>query len=135
MDPSIRKGIRRRSDWIRRNPWGGRNYIRVLTKADRAKVDALFLANRKLKPNEVTNLVEQLTEKQLARKRVAGLRRRALLNMRDSLSTRPLYKEPTVVANNKKMSSRDLKIAAAASVDELLELASEQGLSNPFWYH
>ena len=133
MDPSIRKAIGKRREWIRRNPGGAGDYIR-LTKADRDKVDKLFLETRRLKANEVTSLVERLTEDRLKRRRIGSLRNKALANMR-RLSDRRSYKDETVEANVKKMTTTQAKMAAAASVDELIDLARNQAKGNPFWYH
>lgn len=134
MDPSIRKGIRKRREWIRRNPGAAGDYIR-LTKSDRDKVDALFLADRKLQANEVTSLVERLTENRLLRRRVAGARTRALANIRATFSDTQRYRDKTVVDNVQKMSPKQARMAAAASTDELIQLARIQSEGNPFWYH
>jgi hypothetical protein len=138
VDPSIRKGIRRRSDWIRRSPPGVvGDYVR-LNKKRRDRVDALFLAERKLKPGEVTSLVERLYEEKLSeerlRRRARSNRSKALASMR-RLRERPKYKDETVVRNNARMSPQELALAAASSVDELTELARDQTEGNPFWYH
>jgi hypothetical protein len=134
MDPSLRKGIKRRTDWIRRNPGSAGDYIR-LTKADRDKVDALFLAERKLQPNEVSSLVERLTEKRLARRRVGDYRRKALENLRGNLGDRERYRDSTVAKNVAKMTPSQAKMAAAATTDQLVDLARIQEEGNPFWYH
>lgn len=134
MDPSIKKGIRKRRDWIRRYPGAAGDYIR-LNKVDRDKVDALFIADRRLEANEVTSLVERLTENRLLRRRVAGVRTRALANMRLHLSDATRYRDKTVVTNVKRMSPKQAKMASAASVDELIDLARIQTEGNPFWYH
>lgn len=141
MDPSIRKGIQKRRDWIRRHPGGTKegfpggalDYIRLDPK-DRDKVDALFTSGRKLKANEVSSLVERLTDNRLKRNRIANLRKAALASMR-RLQPRRHYKDDTVLKNNKRMTSRELKIAAASTVDEITELARNQSEGNPFWYH
>lgn len=134
MDPSITRGIRKRREWIRRNPGAAGDYIR-LDKVGRDKVDALFVADRKLQPNEVTSLVESLTERRLLRRRVGDVRKRALANMRANLSDVIRYRDKTVVTNVKKMSPKQAKMASAASVDELIDLARIQNEGNPFWYH
>lgn len=134
MDPSIRKGIQKRRDWIRRNPGAAGDYIR-LTVSDREKVDSLFTANRRLKANEITSKVEELTERRLLRRRVGDVRKRALANMRANLGDAERYREKTVVDNIRKMSPKQARMAAAASVDELITLARVQEEGNPFWYH
>ena len=134
VDPSITRGIRKRREWIRRHPGAAGDYIR-LDKVSRDKVDALFVADRKLRPNEVTSLVESLTERRLLRRRVGDVRKRALANMRANLSDATRYRDKTVVTNVKKMSPKQARMAAAASVDELIDLARIQNEGNPFWYH
>lgn len=134
MDPSIRKGIRKRSDWIRRNPGTAGDYIR-LSKADRDRVDNLFLTNRRLKANEVTTLVERLTEQRLAKRRSGNIRQKALASLRRLDNESRRYRDSTVVANVGKMSPRQLKVAASATVDQLIDLARIQEQGNPFWYH
>lgn len=134
MDPSIRKGIRRRSDWMRRNPGGAGDYIR-LDKRSRDRVDALFLSERKLKANEVTSLVEELKEEKLRKRRTGDIRNKALAAMRQ-LSERLKYKDETVVKNVAgKMTAKQLRIAASSSEDDLAELARVQYEGNPFFYH
>lgn len=133
VDPSIRKGIQRRRDWIRRHPGAAGDYIR-LQKADRDKVDKLFMAQRKLKSGEVTLLVEKLTEDRLKKRRVGNIRAKALANMR-RFSDRDSYRDTSVVANVKKMTPTQLRLAAASSVDELTDLARIQEDGNPFFYH
>ena len=134
MDPDVRKGIRRRQEWIRRNPGGAGDYIR-LSKIERDKVDKLFLANRKLKANEVSSLVERLTEKRLAQRRTGGIKNRALANIRAQLGIKPKYGDKTVVANVKKMTKVEAEMAAASTADELARLAYNQYEGNPFYYH
>lgn len=134
MDPTIRKGIRKRSDWIRRNPGAAGDYIR-LNKRDRDRVDNLFLASRRLKANEVTSLVEKLTEQRLASRRIGNIRNKALASLRRLEDDREKYRDSTVVANVKKMSQKQLQTAAAATVDQLIDLARIQEQGNPFWYH
>jgi|SRR5438105_1333373 hypothetical protein len=133
VDPSIRKGIQRRRDWIRRYPGTAGDYIR-LQKTDREKVDRLFMAQRKLKSGEVTNLVERLTEERLKKRRVGDIRAKALASMR-RFSNSDQYRDKTVVANVKKMTPTQLRLAAASSVDELTDLARIQEDGNPFFYH
>lgn len=136
MDSSIlKKGIARRRDWIRRNPGSAGDYIR-LSKTDRERVDQLFLASRKLKANEVTDLVERLTTTRLERRRISTLRNKALSNMRAQLGDSEKFNDSTVSRNvSEKMSARQIKVAASADVDQLIALASAQAESNPFWYH
>jgi phage I-like protein len=142
VDPSIRKGIQKRREWIRRHPGGtaegfpggALDYIR-LSKSDREKVDKLFLANRRLKANEVNSLVEKLTEKRLRSQRISNVKTKALANLRARLSDATRYRDATVVNNVKKMSPAQAKKAAAATVDELITLARVQEEGNPFWYH
>jgi hypothetical protein len=142
MDPAIRKGIRKRSEWIRRHPGGTKegfpggalDYIR-LDKRDREKVDKLFMADRRLKAGEVSSLVERLTVKRLQRQRVSDVRRKALANLRGRLGDRLRYRDTTVVANVNKMTTAQARMAAAASTDELIDLARRQVEGNPFWYH
>lgn len=133
MDPSVRKGIQRRRDWIRRYPGTAGDYIR-LHKRDRDKVDDLFTTDRKLKPNEVTRLVEDLTEDRLRKRRTGNLRDRALASLR-RLTERERYRDATVVKNVRKMSAGQLRTATASSVDDLVDLARIQEEGNPFWYH
>jgi hypothetical protein len=133
MDPSIRRGIQRRRDWIRRNPGTAGEYIR-LQKSQRDKVDKLFLSDRKLRPGEVTNLVERLNEERLKKRRTGDIRSKALASMR-RLSDRRSYRDESVVANVKKMTPTQLRLAAASSVDELTDLARLQEDGNPFFYH
>jgi hypothetical protein len=133
MDPSIRRGIQRRRDWIRRYPGTAGDYIR-LQKADRDRVDKLFMAQRKLKSGEVTNLVERLTEERLKKRRTGNIRAKALASMR-RFSERESYRDENVVANVRKMTSTQLRLAAASSVDELTDLARIQEEGNPFFYH
>lgn len=92
------------------------------------------MAQRKLKPGEVTNLVERLTEERLKRRRVSNIRDKALASMR-RFSNNDQYRDQTVVANVKKMTQQQLRIAAASSVDELTDLARIQEDGNPFFYH
>lgn len=134
MDPSIRKGIQKRREWIRRNPGAAGDYIR-LNKGDRDKVDSLFLANRKLKANEVTSLVERLTDNRLQRRRVGNVKAKALANLRARLVGATRYRDSTVVGNVKKMTPAQAKKAAVVSTDELIALARQQHEGNPFWYH
>lgn len=134
MDPSIRKGIEKRRNWIRRNPGAAGDYIR-LAKSDREKVDALFLATRRLKPNEVTLRVEELTEQRLLRRRISNVRAKALASMRRLEDESERYRDKTVVDNVKKMSPKQVQVAAAASVDQLISLARVQEQGNLFWYH
>lgn len=134
MDPSIRKGIRKRGDWIRRNPGAAGDYIR-LAKKDRDRVDSLFLANRRLKASEVSSLVERLTEERLKSRRAGATRQKALNNMRAQLGDAEKFRDSTVVKNVGKMSPRQLKTAAVADVDQLIDLARIQAEGNPFWYH
>lgn len=134
MDPSIKKGIQKRREWIRRNPGAAGDYIR-LGKEDRNRVDELFLANRRLKAHEVTSRVENLTEERLRKRRTGNLRDKALANLRARLSDRERYRDVAVVTNVKKMSGKQLKQAATSSVDELINLARVAEEGNPFWYH
>lgn len=136
MDPSIRKGIQKRYDWIRRNPGGAGDYIR-LTKSDREKVDSLFTANRRLKANEVASLVEKLTEERLSRRRVTGTsaRANALANMRAQLGHSEQYRDKGVVKNVAKMTKAQLRIATASDTAGLITLARIQEEGNPFFYH
>lgn len=135
MDSSIRKGIARRRDWIRRNPGSAGDYIR-LNKTDRDRVDQLFLTTRRLKANEVTDLVERLTANRLERRRIGSLRNKALANMRAQLSDREKFNDSTVSRNTaEKMNAKQARFAATASVDDLIEQARVQSESNPFWYH
>jgi hypothetical protein len=134
MDPSIRKGVRRRTEWIRRNPGGAGDYIR-LKKVDRDRVDQLFMSERRLKANEVQKLVEKLTEERLLRRRTGDARARALANLRSAFGDTERYRDKTVVANVRKMTSAQTRIAASADVDHLLNLARVQEEGNPFWYH
>lgn len=55
--------------------------------------------------------------------------------MRANLSDVIRYRDKTVVTNVKKMSPKQAKMASAASVDELIDLARIQNEGNPFWYH
>jgi hypothetical protein len=119
---------------MRRNPGAAGDYIR-LRKAERERVDRLFIADRRLKANEVTSLVEDLTEKRLAERRVGDLRRKALSNMRARLSEREYFNDISVEDNVKKMRQRDLKVAATASVEQLIDRARVQAEGNLFWYH
>lgn len=134
MDPSIRKGIRKRSDWIRRNPGGAGDYIR-LDKRSRERVDALFLEERRLKANEVSSLVDELTEERLRKKRTGNLRNKALANLRAQLSIREKFHDQRVAKNVGKMSQPQLKVAATADENRLVTLASAQYEGNPFFYH
>jgi hypothetical protein len=134
MDPSIRKGIQRRRDWIRRYPGAAGDYIR-LDKKSREKVDKLFMAERKLKPNEVTFLVEDLTEERLRKRRTGDLRNKALASIRRLEDESERYRDETVVKNVGRMGPAQLRTAAASSVDELINLARVQQQGNPFWYH
>ena len=134
MDPDVRRGVRRRSEWIRRNPGSAGDYIR-LNKADRDRVDKLFMTERRLKANEVTSVVERLTEKRLTQRKTSNVKNKALANMRAQLSIRPSYGDKTVVANVKKMTAQEARKAAAASTDELIDLARLQYEGNPFYYH
>ena len=134
MDPDVRRGIRRRQEWIRRNPGGAGDYIR-LSKADRDRVDSLFLTTRKLKANEVTSLVERLTVRRLSQKRTGNLKARALANMRAQLGIKPKFGDKTVVANVKKMTPQEARVASTSSEAELAGLASVQYEGNPFFYH
>lgn len=134
MDPSVKKGIKRRQDWMRRYPGAAGDYIR-LRKSDRDRVDQLFLANRKLKANEVTSEVERLTEIRLLRGRTDRARSRALTNIRAQLGDIEKYRDDTVVTNVRKMSTGELRTAATSNDQRLRDLASVQEPGNPFWYH
>lgn len=134
MDPDVRRGIRKRQEWIRRNPGSAGDYIR-LKKADRDRVDSLFLTSRKLKANEVTSLVERLTETRLVGRRKGTRVQQALANMRAKLSHLPSYKDKTVVGNTGKMAVPDSRLAAVSSTDELQALARPQYEGNLFFYH
>lgn len=134
MDPTVRKGVRRRSDWIRRNPGTAGDYIR-LNKRDRDKVDALFMAERKLKTGEVTTLVERLTEERLLRRRTGDARAKALANIRMKLGSEPRYRDETVVKNVTRMTGSQARTASDATADHLIDLARVQEEGNPFWYH
>lgn len=92
------------------------------------------MAQRKLKSGEVTNLVERLTEERLKKRRVGDIRAKALASMR-RFSNSDQYRDKTVVANVKKMTPTQLRLAAASSVDELTDLARIQEDGNPFFYH
>jgi hypothetical protein len=134
MDPNIRRGVRKRGEWIRKNPGAAGDYIR-LSKAEREKVDRLFMTDRRLKANEVSSLVERLTEKRLAERRTGNVKVRALANIRAKLGSRPSYRDKAVEGNVGKMTSADARKAAAASTDELLMLARVQEKGNLFFYH
>jgi hypothetical protein len=134
MDPLIRKGVRKRGEWIRKNPGTAGDYIR-LSKAEREKVDRLFTVDRRLQANEVTSLVERLTEERLRQRRTVNVKAQALANMRQRLGVRPSFTDSTVKANVQKMSSVEARKAAAASTDELLGLARTQDKGNLFFYH
>lgn len=142
MDPLIRRGVKRRSDWIRRHPGGTKegfpggalDYVR-LSKADRDKVDKLFLVERRLKAGEVSSLVEKLTGDRLRRQRAVNLRNNALKNMRSKLSYKHRYHDETVVGNTGRMTKAEAELAASSSEDELTELARAEVEGNPFWYH
>lgn len=133
MDPLVRQGIRKRGEWIRKNPGTAGDYIR-LAKADRDKVDQLFVSGKRLKANEVTSLVEKLTEDRLSAKRKGSAQARALANMRARLLVRPYFKDDTVAKNVGRMTAQQARKAAAASVDELLDLARQQYAGNLFYY-
>lgn len=134
MDPDVRRGIRKRQEWIRRNPGSAGDYIR-LTKADRGRVDNLFLGSRKLKANEVSSLVERLTGQRLAGKRKGAKAQQALANMRARLGHLPSYKDKTVVGNTGKMAMSDVKVATVSTTEELQALARPQHEGNLFFYH
>jgi hypothetical protein len=134
VDPQIRRGVRRRGEWIKKNPGSAGDYIR-LGKIEREKVDRLFMTDRRLKANEVTSLVERLTEKRLAERRTGSVKVRALANMRAKLGSRPSYRDKAVEGNVGRMTSADARKAAAASTDELLMLARVQEKGNLFFYH
>lgn len=134
MASEVSRGIRRRSDWIRRNPGTAGDYIR-LSKNDRAKVDKLFMTDRRLKANEVTSYVERLTEERLKRRRTANVRAKALANIRANLSDREKYADSTVVENVAQMTPKLAAYASTASVDDLIALARIQQADNLFFYH
>jgi hypothetical protein len=79
-------------------------------------------------------MVERLTEERLRKRRVGSIRDKALASLR-RLSDRRHYRDPTVVGNVDKMSPKQLRMAAAATVDELTDLARIQEDGNPFFYH
>lgn len=131
MEPAVRLAVRRRSYWLTRNTEEARKYV-YLNKAERAKIDRLF--EQKKGPAEVNKLVDRLDDKRRERNRVSSLRTRALKSMR-RLDVRPKYHDSRVADNNKKMSPAELQLAAASTVDELMDLARPQYEGNLFFYH
>lgn len=127
----MQQALRRRRDWIRRNPEAAAQYIR-LSPSDRAKVDTLF---EQARTKEVTATVEKLDEKRRIRNRVITRRSQALKNIRQQLGSRPQFNDATVVKNVDTMTPKQVGIAAKADVDDLIYLAQLQADRNPFWYH
>jgi hypothetical protein len=127
---TVQQAIRRRRDWIRRNPEDAAMYIR-LTARDKARVDNLFETGR---GREVKATVHRLDSERKAKRSIVGRRSKALANIRGKLGDRPAFNDTRVAERVDTMTSAQLSIAAQAEVDDLIYLAKLQADRNPFWY-